>query len=112
MISLLFGVTGYLGPGYHLAVMVMGGLQCTCSMGRLVHTFVQTVAGRFVTVISSRSFRHNLRSFRHSQFVTPELPNQRRFGCPALYYNHDYTMGQSSKQLQRLLARLNHYCLP
>ncbi len=58
------------------------------------------VAGHFVT----RSFRHNLRSFRHSQFVTPELPNQRRFGCPALYYYHDYTMGQSSKQLQRLFA--------
>ena len=52
------------------------------------------VAGHFVT----RSFRHNVRSFRHSQFVTPELSNQRRFWCPALYYYHDYTIDQSSKQ--------------
>ena len=48
------------------------------------------VASHFVT----RSFRHNLWPFCHSQFVTPELPNQRCLGCPSLYYYHDYTMGQ------------------
>ncbi len=55
----------------------------------LVNTIVHdcmpsgTVASRFVT----RSFHRNLQSFHHSQFVTPELPNQRRFGCPALCYS-------------------------
>ncbi len=89
-----------LGAAVTSAFHPMSYVKTLIQVGSLISNVVVVIAGHFVT----RSFRHNLRSFRHSQFVTPELPNQRRFGCPALYYYHDNTMGQSLKQLQRLLT--------